>query len=353
MADQQRLLTIHAYKDNKMTTATAPLPVKTAAAFLGRQSRFITQRTFEMSTVPATLPGPGEMLVRNHRTLVSAGTELALWHGTHAQLGNPANTWAKYPFKPGYAACGIVCAVGAGVTGVKPGNRIMHCGYHADYSTIPTASLWAPVPEQCPDEVAPFARLMVISAAAGVALGRNSTRSLVIGAGLIGLFAAFELQRQGSAVTMVDNDPTRRALAEKCGFTTLRSCTDVPADARPDAIIEATGIALLVNEALNVIARRGTVVLLGSPRKPLEIDIYAKIHATGVHLVGAHGNTVDDDIQRLQLSESLVLLAHGRLPVSTLLTHRILPEQLPEAYAKLSEPTSGWLGVAVDWTKAV
>src|SRR5207247_8129914 len=76
-------------------------------------------------------PGPGQVLVRTEASFVSAGTELAVYTGTHQWLKDPNLPDWKFPFRPGYSAAGTVAAVGAAVTGWKPGDRVSYPGNHA------------------------------------------------------------------------------------------------------------------------------------------------------------------------------------------------------------------------------
>src|SRR5438094_7362792 len=76
-------------------------------------------------------PAPGQVLVRTEASFVSPGTELAVYTGTHQWLQDPNLPDWKFPFRPGYSAAGAVAAVGAGVAGLKPGDRVSYPGNHA------------------------------------------------------------------------------------------------------------------------------------------------------------------------------------------------------------------------------
>jgi NADPH:quinone reductase-like Zn-dependent oxidoreductase len=60
---------------------------------------------------------PTEVTIRNHYSLISAGTELACLAGIES--------WAPLPFIPGYCSVGEVLAVGAAVTHVQPGESTL------------------------------------------------------------------------------------------------------------------------------------------------------------------------------------------------------------------------------------
>src|SRR6476469_680128 len=76
-------------------------------------------------------PGPDQILVATEVSAVSAGTELAVYTGTHQWLKDPNLPDWKFPFRPGYSAAGTIVAVGARVTGWQAGERISYPGNHA------------------------------------------------------------------------------------------------------------------------------------------------------------------------------------------------------------------------------
>src|SRR5215207_7699230 len=85
----------------------------------------------EVRTVEMPLPADNQVLVETEVSAVSAGTELAVWTGTHQWLKDPKLPDWKFPFPPGYSAAGTVVAVGAAVADVKPGDRVSYPGNHA------------------------------------------------------------------------------------------------------------------------------------------------------------------------------------------------------------------------------
>src|SRR5271154_1232017 len=81
-------------------------------------------------------PAANQILVAAEVSAVSAGTELAVYTGTHQWLKDPNLPDWKFPFRPGYSAAGTVVAVGSGIKGWKPGDRVSYPGNHASAEVL-------------------------------------------------------------------------------------------------------------------------------------------------------------------------------------------------------------------------
>src|SRR5438309_4098077 len=81
----------------------------------------------------AALPPPAQnqVLVKTEVSAISAGTELAVYTGTHQWLKDPTLPDWKFPFRPGYSAAGTVIAVGSAVASWQAGDRVSYPGNHA------------------------------------------------------------------------------------------------------------------------------------------------------------------------------------------------------------------------------
>ena len=325
---------------------------------------FTGVRKVELQAQSRPAVAGGEIRVRTERTLISPGTELALYEGTHSALHDPEIPFAKYPHRPGYAAVGRVEACGPAVAAVKPGDRLFFLGRHETWSLWrPAEAVWLPAPDDLPPERILFARLVQIAATASCCFRGRPERVVVLGAGLIGILAAQVLQAQGVRdVVVQDLNAARLALAARCGVhrCTLGSGTSLaPAlanlGAEPDVIVEATGVPALVPPALAAVRRRGDVVLLGSPRGGIEIDLYKHVHRKGVALIGAHEAMLPDRApvgqpsRQALLEQALQWLRGGQIGVDGLLTDVVRPEDLPATYERISADKSNVLGVVINW----
>jgi NADPH:quinone reductase len=88
-----------------------------------------TETVLELRETPLPQPGPGQLLVRMQAAALNRG-EFVLGHGLHGKAG----TWKAI----GAEGAGEVAAVGDGVSGFKPGDRVMgRCaGAFAQYALM-------------------------------------------------------------------------------------------------------------------------------------------------------------------------------------------------------------------------
>ncbi len=124
--------------------------------------------------------------------------------------------------------------------------------------------------------------------------------ALVMGLGILGIFAVQELRAAGAyPIIAVDPVKERRDFALKMG-------ADFALDPNEDGFaenvkelsfggvnvyIEVTGLGIGLVQALDCMEMMGRVALLGCTRSSkFEIDYYVKVHGRGISLIGAHTN---------------------------------------------------------------
>jgi threonine dehydrogenase-like Zn-dependent dehydrogenase len=180
--------------------------------------------------------------------------------------------------------------------------------------------------------------------------------------GLIGNLAAQLFRLAGARVFAFDALPARCRWAKLCGIERAHEAEGdivegvrrAMGETKPAVVVEATGIAALVPTCLRLAAERGTVVLLGSPRQTVELDIYSLIHRTGARLVGAHerviperaaGSTDKRGITRAMLGA----LADGTLNVGPLISRIAAPEEIADCYRALDAQKDKVIGVLLRW----
>ncbi len=196
----------------------------------------------------------GMRRVRARASGLSRGTEALVFAGRvpptqYASMGAPLMGGAfPFPVKYGYSAVGVD----------ETGRRVFVLHPHQDVFDAPEAMCIA-VPSAVPDHRAVLAANMEtavnIAWDAAPLLGE---RAMVVGAGVVGLLVAALLARiPGIAVTVVDIDPARAALAARfgCAFA-------LPADApgEQELIVHASASEAGLRTALRCAAFEGRIV---------------------------------------------------------------------------------------------
>src|SRR5262249_23128568 len=126
-------------------------------------------------------PAANQVLVRTEASVLSAGTELAVWTGTHQWLQDPNLPDWKFPFRPGSSAAGTVVAVGADIRDLQPGDRVSYPGNHASAELLTQGherGRWWKLPAKLTAEKAAWTCVarygMGASIRAGLTLGRSA-----------------------------------------------------------------------------------------------------------------------------------------------------------------------------------
>src|SRR5688572_5792370 len=323
---------------------------------------------WESLELPDTLQ-PTQVRIRTARTLVSAGTEIAIYSGSHIGYSTPGSRYPRLPFYPGYAYAGTIEAAGAEVTAFKPGDRVLGSMGHQDWAVVEaSADRLDHIPDGVSFEQACLARLSAISLQ-GVRLARLSIGEhvAVFGQGLIGQLARqFASLNGASTIFAVDLIDTRLEVARRHGatHTVNPSREDLAAAIASatgtrgfDVCIEATGNPAVILDALQAAARMGRVVLLGSPRGRIEIDPYRDIHSKGVSLFGAHANTtpnVPSPYHPWTVAEhrrfGLEMMRQGRLHTDGLISHTVPTTEALPVWDALMTRQQDYLGVIIDWS---
>ncbi len=327
----------------------------------GRRVVWPGRATVEIEEFEFPLLGDNEILVATECTLISPGTERAFL------LGLP-NAQGNYPSYPGYSNIGVVVDIGRDVEGFKIGDRVASSRGHTSHFVATPDNLLKVTERALSSERGVFFNLCTIAMQgvrkAKIELGEPT---LVLGGGLIGLFA-MQLARLsgGLPVITADLSDNRLQLARQVGADHALNPEAEDLDNQLDRItdgkglavvIEATGHPAVVNTAFQLADWGGRVVLLASTRGETEhVNFYRDVHRKGLTVLGAHNSarpahdsspnfwTLRDDWEL-----SLQLIAHGRVVVDPLITHRMPGIQAAEAYEMLMDWDQNLLGVVLNW----
>lgn len=309
-----------------------------------------------------------ELLIATEATFISAGTELANYTGKEPKVFQPGQ-WCTYPWKSGYANVGIVQEVGANVARVKPGERVFSYGNHASLVRYHQRRLVIPVPADLDPVLAAASRM------AGVAMTsiivseiRENPWVAVYGLGAVGNLAAQMFAIRGCRVIGIDPVDDRRKLAQRCGI--VETVGGDPQSAHEavmamtgghgaDITVDAVGHSAVVMQAAKATASFGQLVILGSPRVPVEGDLttlLSDVHLRWITIRGALEWCVpmypDVGNRPSQWSKQETIfgwLRSGQLQLEPLISHRLPPQEIKQAYDGLLYKPADYTGVALDW----
>ncbi len=313
----------------------------------------------------------GEVLVRVKFAAI-CGTDVHIYQW---------NDWARrtipalYGDKPrvmGHEFCGEVVEVGAGVTKVKPGDRVAgethiacgrcflcrtgseyNCqnltvyrdGVFAEYAVIPEYGAEV-VPAEVPDEIAalfePFG--VAVQAASAVRLVGDSVA--VVGAGPIGLFAIIMAKVMGATtIFATDISAFRLDLARRLGADHVLNPKDVDVVRRVQEltdglgagiVIETSGNARAAKQGFEMLRRCGSYLMIGLPSEPLILDAGADIVWKGAKVHGIYGR---ENFRSWEIAKQL--LATKRVDLSPVITARFAFRDYKQAFDLCETGESG------------
>lgn len=310
-------------------------------------------------------PKADEVLIENEYTVISAGTERA----NLLNLPNTASSAQGFPFYPGYSGSGRVIRVGDEVTDLAVGDRVVvNWGGHRSHSICKARTILK-IEDSTIDMLdaafAPIASFSFLGVRKlKLELGESA---MIVGQGILGVFALQIAVLSGAIPVIVsDLDPARRALALKLGATAAFSPDEenyiekvkaATGGKGPNAVVEVTGSAAALTQALEYVAWEGRISLLGCTRiSDVPIDFYKYVHRRGISLIGAHtfaraktesspGHWTEHDDYRTFLK----LAAAKKMQTKPLLSEVVSPMDAPAVYARLAEDKNPPLGIVFDW----
>jgi 2-desacetyl-2-hydroxyethyl bacteriochlorophyllide A dehydrogenase len=312
----------------------------------------IEPRKLIMEDVAIPEPGPKEVRIKVSLAGI-CGSDHTLYHG---RFGVPM------PVIPGHEAIGRIEAIGEGVSGPAVGQRVtvqpnFSCGscplclaghknicpskirlgvdtdgVFAEFVVVPSDYVW-PIPDRLADEVAVFTEpLSVTVHAMKIWEPRKGDRTLVFGAGIMGLLALQLAGFRGADVTACDLAETRLAMAKQLGA--LR--TIGPGDSLEsfynsfDVIYETSGSPAALAQVVRLAAPRGKIVVLGLPGKehPVSTDWIVRKE---LQIMGSL-------IYTEEFPEAIDLLKRGVIHTGPLKTKSVTLEEVGDCLNEFSSP---------------
>jgi 2-desacetyl-2-hydroxyethyl bacteriochlorophyllide A dehydrogenase len=297
-------------------------------------------------------PGSGEVLIR---VLLAGicGSDHTLYHG---RFGVPL------PVIPGHEAIGRIEEIGVGVSGLAVGQRVtiqpnFSCGscelcraghknicpskvrlgvdtngVFAELVKVPADYVW-PVPDGIEDEVAVFTEPLAVTVhAMKIWEPRKGERTLIFGAGIMGLLALQLAVLRGAEVSACDLAETRLAMAERLGA----SRTIGPGDSFEsyynsfDVIYETSGAPAALEQVIRLAAPKGKIVILSLPGEdhPVPTDMIVRKE---LQIMGSL-------IYTNEFPESMDILKSGKIKTDLLNTGKLSLNELDNGLREFASP---------------
>jgi threonine dehydrogenase-like Zn-dependent dehydrogenase len=349
-----------------------------------RAAVFEQKGKISIREVPKPVPGPGEALIRVTLTTI-CGTDIHILRG-------------EYPVKNGlvigHEPVGVVEAVGVGVTGYAPGERVIvgaitpcgqcraclsgspsQCdhggsgyealggwrfgntinGCQAEYVLVPNAQAnLAKIPDGLTDEDVLMCPDIMSTGFAAAEHGKVKLGDAVVvfAQGPIGLCATAGAKLSGASLIIgVDRIPARLEMARKMGADVVINSAeqDVVSEVRrltgggADVAIEALGQQATFESALRCIRPGGTLSSLGVYSSHLQVPLDAFAAGLGDHTIVT--SLCPGGKERMRRLMNIV--ASGRVSTRSLLTHTYRLDQIEEAYELFGHQRDGVLKVAI------
>jgi 2-desacetyl-2-hydroxyethyl bacteriochlorophyllide A dehydrogenase len=322
----------------------------------------------QVEEISLEITSPNQVLVKNHFSHISVGTELACLDGLEG--------WFPLPGTPGYTAVGEIIEKGENVSHLEIGDLVYTFGSHCNYYLRDTQCRWSgiciKVPSGLKPDVAAFTHMASIAFTSirisNIQLGDNV---LVIGLGPIGNFAAQLAQLQGANVIAIDVEDSRIEMTRNSGIQHAYNSKNINLPELVDSltngqkintIIDASGMPMAVEAALETLGENSELILLGSPRLSYQSDItsfmkpfhYLPQNASLKGALEFTFPTFPDSFSKHSIERNskiiLNLMDSGRLKVEPLYTHKVKPADAPEVYNTLKANKDKFVGVIIDWT---
>ena len=356
--------------------------------------------------VPLPVLGPGKVLVRNHYSLISSGTEGSSVTAARKNLvgkakerpqqvkqvidalkqQGPVQTYRAVmkkldSYSPlGYSSAGEVIKVASDVQGFVVGDKVAcgGAGYanHAEIIAVPS-NLCVKLPENADLKRAAYNTIGAI-ALQGIRQAdlRIGETCAVVGLGLIGQLTCLILKAGGIKVVGIDINPGMVEIASK-HCANLAFIREEPGLAEKigeftegigvDAVIITAGTHSLdpVNFAGQIARKKGRVVIVGAAPTGFDRDPYWYKKELELRMSCSYGpgrydpeyeeKGIDYPAAYVRWTEKRNMLAFqelvhsGRIDLSYLTTHEFTLEHAPQAYDMIVSRSEPFLGIILKY----
>ncbi len=320
----------------------------------------------KLMDVPDPAIKPGEVKIRVAAVGI-CGTDIKIWHG---------ETWSNPPVILGHEFSGIVEEVGAGVTKVKPGDRVVsetaqkicgncyYCntsnqlmcpgrlsiGYGTDGAMAEYCVVREGIIHELPDSISIDDASVCEPAAVAVHAVYDTVKLcptdyvIVMGPGPIGLLVAQVVKGFGCTTILVgtDKDRDRLEAGKKSGIRYNLDATEIDLVSEieritngmgADVVFDCTGAAQAIRNGMSSLKKMGKFVQVGLTRQNMEIE-YSLLTQKEISIIGTFGHNWKS------WDTALKLMQHNKLDVASMITHHFRLDDWEEAF-RMAERQEG------------
>jgi 2-desacetyl-2-hydroxyethyl bacteriochlorophyllide A dehydrogenase len=312
--------------------------------------------------VPEPTIGPKDVLVRSKACGI-CGTDVHIVEG---------DFFPTYPLIPGHELAGEIVAVGAEVTDLRPGDRVMvdptvtceechfcminrqnHClawnavgvtrnGGFAELVRVPAKNCYR-------FEKVSYGEAAFCEPLACVVFGQDRARIdlgsevLIVGAGPIGQLHLQACRANGAAsVTVVDPVESKLELAHQLGANHVVMADDAQAEKLAkiarygfDVVIDATGVARVMQDSIKYVKNGGRYLVFGvcGPTETVALSPF-EIYRRDLEIIGSFAI-------RRTYDRAFKLMENGAVDVKRLIHEAMPVEELPRGLEMMKKGTAG------------
>ena len=287
----------------------------------------------KIDKVPLPDPGPGQVRIRLEGCGVCA-SNLTPWEGPE---------WMQFPTEPGalgHEGWGVVDAVGEGVDGLRPGDRVGALSGHAyaQYD-VANASDVVKIPERlknAPLPLEPFGCAFNIFRRSDVQAGQTVA---ILGIGFLGAILVRLASNAGARVVAISRRQESLDLARRMGaaetipmhdhWQIIEQVRELTGGAFCDRVIEAVGKQWPLDLAAELTREGGRLVIAGYHQDgPRQVNMQLW-NWRGFDVANAHER--DPAVAVRGMREAVEAIEQGLIDLSDLITHRYPLDRLGEA----------------------
>lgn len=299
---------------------------------------------FSLKNADIPEPALGEVRIRLEGTGICA-SDLPVWQG---------RPWFQYPLspgRPGHEGWGRIDAVGAGVSGLKPGDRVasFSTSTYAEYD-IARADEVVPLPDSLDGKPFPgeplgcainsFRRCDVWEGDDVAIVGGGFQAMLMVQLAVQALARVVVLSRRPFALDLARQMGAHETILLDDHARVIERAMKIARADGYDRVIETTGYQWPLDIAGELTRVRGRLIIAGYHQEPRQVNMQLW-NWRGIDVVNAHER--DPHMYQQGMARAVVAVKEGKLNPWPLFTHVFALQDLDKALETASKRPEGFV----------